>query len=195
MARHRDDDDDESDEPRQRRTSKQRGKKNNTPLIIAAVAVVAVVLIASCAGIAWWAISTTTKAIQEISGQEDSSEEAENFLGKLSSEQTQAAYDSATPAFQQSMTREQFQLLLQKHSLLTRHTDARPLTFDNPTGIAPNRRRMTTFELTESDDDNDPGAPRPKLKPRPAGPKSLTVTIIVAEQPGGYWKVDGMTVK
>ena len=193
MARHRDDDDDESDEPR--RTSKKRGKKNNTPLIIAAVAIVAVVLIASCAGIAWWAISTTTKAIQEISGQEDSSEEAENFLGKLSSEQTQAAYDSATPAFQQSMTREQFQQLLQKHPLLTGHTYARPLTFDKPTGIAPNRRCTTTFELTESDDDNDPGAPRSKLKPRPAGPKSLTVTITVAEQPGGYWKVDGMTVK
>ena len=195
MARQRDDDDDELDEPRLRRTPKKSKKKNNTPLIIAAVAIVAVVLIGSCAGIAWWMVSTTTKAFQEIAAQGDSSEEAENFLSKLSSEQTQAAYDSATPAFQKSMTREQFQQLMQKHSLLTRHTDARPLTFDNPTGTAPNRRRVTTFELTESDDTDDFDEPRPKRKPGVAGPKSLTVTITVAEQPGGFWKVDGLTVK
>ncbi len=195
MARHRDDDDDEFDEPRPRRTSKKSEKKNNTPLIIAAVAVVAVVLIASCAGIAWWMVSTTTKAFQEIAAQEDSGMEAEHFLDKLLSAQTQAAYDSATPAFQKSMTREQFQQLIQKHSLLTRHTDVRPLTFDNPTGTAPNRRRVTTFELTESDDTADFDDPRPKRKPGAAGPKSLTVTITVAEQPGGFWKVDGITVK
>ena len=198
MGRRRDDDEDEDDDddfeaPRKRRSKKGKEKSSTTTILIV-VGVVVVVLVLACGGIGWYVVSSTKKAINEIAGQVDSSEEAENFLDKLSTEQTQAAYDSTTPAFKTSMTKEQFAQLVKKHPLLTIHDDARPLTFNQPTGAAPNRRKVTSYELTEWDDgDPDFERPRPK-KGATGGPKSLTVTITVAEQAGGFWKVDSLVV-
>ena len=198
MGRRRDDDDDDEEEldesPRKRRSSKRNEKKSNTPMILAIVGMAVVVLVLACGGIAWWAVSSTKKVMEEVVAQQGSAEEAENFLGKLSSEQTQAAYDSTTPAFKTSMGKEQFAQLLKKHPLLTKHDDATPLTASSPTGMAPSRKKVTSYELTEWDDDIDPEFPRPKPK-RGAGPKSLTVTITVAEQADGIWKVDSLVVK
>lgn len=199
MGRRRDDDDDEDEEeldesPRKRRSSKRNEKKSNTPMILAIVGVAVVVLVLACGGIAWWAVSSTKKVMEEVVAQQGSAEEAENFLGKLSSEQTQAAYDSTTPAFKTSMSKDQFAQLLKKHPLLTKHDDATPLATSSPTGVAPNRKKVTNYELTEWDDDGDPEFPRPKSK-KGGGPKSLTVTITVAEQADGIWKVDSLVVK
>lgn len=201
MGRRRDDDDDEDEEeldesPRKRRSSKRNEKKSNTPMILPIVIVVAVaVVILGCGGMVWWAVSSTNKAITEIAGQIEASDEADNFLGKLSSEQSQAAYDSTTPAFKTAMTKDQFAALVKKHPLLSTHEDIRPLTTNAPTGKTPNRKKVTTYELTEGDDsDPDFEQPQPK-KGAKGGPKSLRVTITVAEQAGGFWKVDSLAVE
>ena len=198
MGRRRDDDDDDEDddfeEPRKRR-SKKGAKKSNTTTILIVVGVAVVVLVLACGGIAFWVVSSTKKVMEEVVAQSVSAEEAENFLGKLSSEQTQAAYDSTTPAFKTSIGKDQFALLLKKHPLLTKHDDATPLTYNQPTGIAPNRKKVTSYELTEWDDDGDPNFDRPRPKKGAStGPKSLTVTITVAEQAGGIWKVDNLVI-
>ncbi len=205
MGRRRDHDDDEDeiddeDERPSRRRAKKKEKSNTTLLVV--LAGVAVVLIAACGGVAWYAISSAKKVVDNMAGQFGSTAEAEEFLSKISSGQTQAAYDSTAPAFKSSMTRERFQQLLASQPLLTKHTDTRPLTSQEPTGKAPNRKHAISYELTELDEDFDPDdddPPLPVKKPKgkkgaPAGPKSLTVTITVAEQPGGLWKVEGLTV-
>ncbi len=134
-----------------------------------------------------------------MAGQFGSTAEAEEFLSKLSGDRVQAAYDSTAPAFKTSMTFEQFQKLIAKNPLLTGHTESRPLTSKEPTGKPPNRRQTISYELTEFDegaDDEFDAKPKPKPKPKKgaAGPKSLTVTLTLAEQPGGFWKVEGLTV-
>ena len=197
MGRRRDDDDDDEDddfeEPRKRRSEKG-AKKSNTTTILIVVGVAVVVLMLACGGIAYWAVTSTKKAFDEVASQAVSAEEAENFLSKLSTEQTQAAYDSTTPAFKTSIGKDQFAQLLKKHPLLTKHDDARPLTFNQPTGAAPNRKKVTSYELTEWDDDGDPEFGNPRPKKATGGPKSLTVTITVAEQTGGIWKVDNLAI-
>ncbi len=200
MGRRRDDDDEDEEEddfeaPRKRRSKKGKAK-NSTTTILIVVGVIVAVLVLGCGGIAWYVVSSTKKAINEISGQIEASDEADNFLGKLSSEQTQAAYDSTTPAFKTSMTKEQFAALVKKHPLLSTHDDARPLSTNQPTGTTPNRKKITTYELTEWDDDSDPDFERPKPKKgAKGGPKSLRVTITVAEQAGGFWMVDSLVVE
>lgn len=187
-----DDDDDFEDERPRKRASK---KKNNTPMILAIVSVVVVVLVLGCGGLVWYAVRETGKKIEEISSAAESEGEAERFLDKLTGEQIQAAYDSTTPAFKTGMSLAQFQQLLKKHPLLTKHDDYRALNFDNPTGVTPNRKKVTSYELTESDDSElDPDSPRPLPKKPKSSPKSLTLTITLAEQPGGLWKVEKLTV-
>ena len=85
----------------------------------------------------------------------------------------------------------QFQKLIDQHPMLTRHTDARPLTSKEPTGKSPNRKHAISYELTYDDnwdggdgDDFEPAPPKPK-KSGPAGPKSLRVTVTLSERPHG----------
>ena len=165
-------------------------------MTLAIVAVVFLVLIGACGGIAWYVTKSFKKTVDNMAVQIDSTAEAEEFLLKLSGDRVQAAYDSTSPTFKTSMTFDQFQKLIAKNPLLTAHTDARPLTSKEPTGKTPNRRQSIGYELTEVDDEDDEFEPAPKRKKKGAatGPKSLTVTVTLAEQAGGFWKVDGLTV-
>ena len=211
MGRRRDDDeaDDEYDDRPSRRSSNRPEKKSNLPMILGIVGVIVVIVIAGCGGLVYYAISSAKKVVDEVSSKFASNQEADNFLNRLSESQIQAAYDSTTPTFKAATSFVQFQQLIDKNPLMKKPFGHYSTTFVPPTGVAPNRMQVISFTLNDSYDSdpddlgNDPEAdPRPPVKktkgPRPGTPpppsKSLTVTITLAEQPGGFWKVEKFTI-
>jgi hypothetical protein len=199
MGRRRDDDDDDDDDfdDRPMRTPKKEGGGGKTVVIVVAIiAFVVVLIVGGCAGLGYWVFYSAKKSVNNTFSQFEASAEADTFLFKLSTDQVQAAYDSAAPSFRSSMSRDALQQLINRNPLLTKHTSRRALTFNSPTGSAPNRKQAISYELSKLWDDPEPWVEPGKPKPTKAapGPKTITVTVTVAEQPGGFWKVENLTV-
>ena len=213
MGRRRDDeqeDEDFDDRPSRRRGNRPE-KKNNLPMILGIVGVIVVLIIAACGGMVYYAVSSAKKVVDEVSVRFASVAEADSFLDKLSDSKIQTAYDSTSPSFKASTSFVQFQQLIDKHPLLKKPFSHFSTMSAAPTGVAPNRMQVISYELYDIDN-ADPGdaGDDPELEPRPPvkkpkvtkpgirpgtpGQKSLTVTITLAEQPGGFWKVEKFTV-
>jgi hypothetical protein len=211
MGRRRDDDEEDFDDRPSRRRGNRPEKKNNLPMILGIVGVVVVLIIATCGGLVYYAISSAKKMVDEVSTKFAATQEADNFLDKISENNLQGAYDSTTPSFKTSTSFVQFQQLIDKNLLMKKPFDHYSTSFVPPTGAAPNRMQVVSYKLSDFDsgdpddlgDDPDleprppikkPKVNKPGIKPGPPGQKSLTVTITLAEQPGGFWKVEKFTV-
>ena len=213
MGRRRDDEDEdeEYDDRPSRRRGNRPAKKNNLPMILGIVGVIVVLVIAACGGMVYYAVSSAKKIADEVSGRFASVAEADSFLDKLSDSKVQTAYDSTSPSFKAATSFVQFQQLIDKNPLMKKPFNHYSVTSAAPTGVAPNRVQTISYEITDSDDgevgdfgdDPDMQPPPPAKRPKVAKPgnkpgtpalKSLTVTITLAEQPGGFWKVEKFTI-
>lgn len=186
-----DDFDDDDDDRPVRRGKSDSGGGSSAIKILLIVGGVLLVLFLICAGGFGYACYRTKNAIDNSFGTFGASIEAENFLSNLSIDQISIAYDSTSPVFKSNMTKDQLNTLVKNNPLLGKATSTRrALTFNTPDGSAPNRTQSISYDVTNNFDDNF-GQPRAT---KPAGPRSMTVTVKVAEQPGGFWKVDKITV-
>ena len=202
MGRRRDDDDDDDDDDDfddrpVRRPAKSGGGGGKTVLIVLGiVGFILLVIVGVCGFLMYRGVTGVQNAANNFTGQFEASAEADSFLFKLSTDQIQAAYDSASPAFRASISRDRLQQMVNQNPLLTKNTSRRALTFNSPTGTTPNRKQTITYELTKLWDDPEP-FPQPGQPKQPkvvTGPKTITVTITVAEQQGGFWKVENLSI-
>ena len=207
MGRRRDndDDDDDRDDDRDddfddrpvRRPAKSGGGGKTVLIVLLVVGLVLLLIFGVCGFFVYRAVSSVKNAANNITGQLGASVEAESFLSKLSTDQIPAAYESTSPAFKSSMSLDRLQQMINQNPLLTKHTGRRALPFALLTGAAPNRTQTIRYELNKLFDDPEPfpqpGQPKP-TKPVVIGPRTITVTVTVAEQPGGFWKVESITV-
>ena len=94
------------------------------------------------------------------------------------------------------MTRDSFQQLINRNPILTKGNTRRALSTNAPTGTSPTRKMVIVYEVSKFGEDFEPfpppGQPNPP-KPFP-GPRTITVTLTVAEQAGGFWKVESLSV-
>ena len=201
--RRRDDDDDDCDDrPRRRKKKYREPPKNYTGLILGIVGGVVLLVLVGCGIAGFFFIKGAQQGFQAKMGQSDAEDTANQFLSQLSSQQAQVAYLNTTANFKTAYSQAQFDALLKKHPLLTTHLDSNQQGFGNtPTGTQPNRTTKVSYSLystVQNDEDWDPAdGPRPVQKGKPitpAGPTTLTITLMLAEQAGGAWKVDGLTI-
>ena len=195
----RDDDlDDDFDDRPVRRPAKAGGGGKTVLIVLLVVGLVLLLIFGVCGFFVYRAVTSVKNAANNITGQMGASAEADSFLFKLSTDQTQAAYESTSPAFKSSISRDRLQQMINQNPLLAKHTGPRALTFNSPTGAAPNRTQTISYELNKLFDDPDPWTPPGQPKPTKTvvtGPRTITVTITVAEQADGIWKVDSLVVK
>ncbi len=201
MGRRRDDDDyededDDFDDRPVRRPAKSGGGGGKTVLIVLGiVALVLLLVVGGCVGLGYWGFLSAKKSVNNTFSQFEASAEADSFLFKLGSDQTQAAYDATSPAFKTSISRDRLQQMINQNPLLTKNSSRRALTFNSPTGSTPNRKQTITYELSKWIDDPEPWTPPGQPKPTKAistGPRTITITV--AEQSGGFWKVENLTI-
>ena len=203
MGRRRDNDDDDDDRDDDfddrpvRRPAKSGGGGKTVFIVLGIVGLAIIFLVVGCAVLGYLGIKSAQKSVNNTFSQLGASVEAESFLSKLSTDQIPAAYESTSPAFKSSMSLDRLQQMINQNPLLTKHTGRRALPFALLTGAAPNRTQTIRYELNKLFDDPEPfpqpGQPKP-TKPVVIGPRTITVTVTVAEQPGGFWKVESITV-
>ena len=196
MGRRRDDDDDDDGEDDLPIRRPQNKGSKTIWIVLGIVALVLLLVVGVCVGGVYWAFKSAKSKVDSVGAQFESSFEAESFLGKLSTGQTQTAYESGSPAFKSSMSRDQLEQLIKRNPLLTKHRKRTALTFNAVTGSSPSRKQVIVYELSDSSDD-DPWAQQNQTKGTKivGGPKIITVTITVAEQAGGFWKVENLSVQ
>ncbi len=199
-----DDDEDDDDRPRRRRREEP---KSNTGLILGIVGGVVLLVLAGCGYGIWKITQGVNQVVQQAKQMGESFEVeaksegvADQFLTHLTTGQAQTAYDATTPAFKTKYTKAQFDDLLKKNPLLTKHKDHEEVGTSSVTGDKPNRQRKMQLSLSPTeidhgfDDFDDEDNPRPPKKPKPpAGPR-LTITLTVVETADGQWKVDALTM-
>ncbi len=198
MGRRRDDDDDDDDldDRPSRRPAKKGGGGGKTVLIVVGFkAMVILLIVGGCVGLGLYGWFSAKKAVTEFGDSMKADSEAQSFLGKLRFD-PQSAYDSTAPSYKASTSRDQFQQLLNRNPPLTKHTFPRKTSYNPMTGAPPNRKEVVSYELTDNTFEPEPfpqpGQPKPpKALP---GPKTITATLILAEQAGGVWKVESLTV-
>ena len=196
MARRRDDDDDDDDLD-ERPGQKSGGGGGKTVLIVLGIVGGVLLLgVAGCLGLGYWGFLSAKKSVNNSLSTFEATAEADSFLFKMAAEQVQPAYDSTSPNFKATMSRDQFQQLINRNPLLAKNTTRRAVSFNAPTGSPPTRKSVNTYEISKMFDDPEPWTPAGQPKPikPPPGPKTITVTVTVAEQANGMWKVDGLTV-
>lgn len=208
MPRHRDDDDDDDrdddDRPRRRRRSRRDDDppKSNTGMILLIVGLAVGLPLLVCVGIGAWGFLEVKKASDRIGAGFEAEMAAEEFLSALSRNDTDAAYSAHTSAaYRASTTKEAFTKLVKANPVLTTDHSAVPSTYSpTPAGTTPNRTVTLTytveaFDAEFDDPDDPPGRPpgRPG-RPNPAPPRTVTCTVVVAEQPNSSWKVDKFTI-
>ncbi len=182
MGRRRDDD----DEPAPRADGGRRQL-----VILAFVGAVALTLIAGCGLSGFIYLKSKFFSPYDESDRALAYREADKFLYSLSYNIGTMTYDQTSTNFQSAMSPAQFEELNKKHPVLGKHSTTRVLTSHPLTGAKPNRKLVIDFELIEFELSwarSDPNKP-------PASPRTLALTITVAEQPRGEWKVDGLVVK
>ncbi len=200
MGRRRDDEDDDDfddDRPARRPEKSGGGGGKSVLMVLGIIGGILLVLALICGGLIWYAVSSAKKAANNLVSQFETTAEADSFLSKLSTDQTQAAYDATAPGFKSSMSRDQLEQLIKRNPLLAKHSSRRALTFNAPTGSSPNRKQTISYELSKLFDDPEPWTPPGQAKPTKlvnTGPRTVTVTVTVAEQAGGFWKVENITV-
>ena len=197
MARRRrdddDDDDDDFDDDRPVRRPAKGGGGGKTVLIVVGIIALVLLLIAgACGGMLWYAAKSAKNSVNNTVSIFEATAEADSFLFKLTSD-PQTAYDSTSPAFKSSMSRDSFQQLLNRTPVLTKANTHRALSTNAPTGTTPNRKMVVVYEVTKFGEDFEP-FPQPGQSKPPPGPRTITATITVAEQSSGIWRVEGITV-
>jgi cellulase/cellobiase CelA1 len=211
MPRRRDDDDDDrdreyDDRPRRRKRSRydEAPPKSNTGLILLVVGLAVGLPLLVCVGVAAWGFLEVKKVGEQMGAGFEAEAGAEEFFEALSRNDVTAAYDAhTTAAFRAGTSREAFTKLVRANPVLTASNWPTSSTVTpKPTGSAPNRTLTLTYTVAPDEEDDgmddfDPDTPRrPNPPPRPnaARPKSVTCTVVVAEQPNGSWKVDKFTI-
>ena len=201
MGRRRDydeeDDDDFDDDRPVRRPAKSGGGGKTVLIVLGIVGAVLLLIVGICGFFVYRAVSSARNNINNTFDSMKADAEAASFLSKLTID-TKSAYDSTAPAYKATTSLDQFQLLINRYPPLTKHGFPRKTTFNPMTGEPPNRKVAIGYELTDNSfDPPDFGPPQPgQPKPtKPIGPKIITVVMTVAEQVGGIWKVESMTVQ
>jgi len=199
MARRRDDDDEDDDDfddrPSRKSGKKEGGGGKTVIIVVGIIALVILIIVGGCAGLIWYGVSSAKKSVSNTVSLFEATAEGDSFLFKLSSD-PQTAYDSTSAGFKTSMSRDSFQQLLNRNPVLTKSNTHRMLTTNTPTGTAPNRKVTISYEVTKFGEDFEPWTPPNQPKPTKAapGPRTVNVTLTLAEQSAGFWKVDGITV-
>ena len=200
MGRRRDDDDDDDDDDDidddrpVRRPEKSGGGGGKIVLIVLGiVGVVLLIIVGTCGFLMYRGVTGVRDAAYNLEDSAKARAECDSFLTKLSTDQTQLAYESTSPEFKASISRDRLQQMINQNPLLTKNFSRRAMSFNAPTGTTPNRKHTMTYELTKPFDDPTP-FPQPGQPAKPPGPRTITITITVAEQPGGFWKVENLTI-
>lgn len=163
------------------RRRKKQASGNKLLLPVLAIGAVGVVF-AACAVGGYFAFTSAKAGINNPSGggqlggnsRNDGVTEAEDFLNLLATSTAQHAYESTSPAYKASTPLLHFYNFIDSRPLLMSHTGRRITTTGTVGGSAPNRKQVLVYELGKS------------------GTKSIRVTITVAEQASGSWKVDNL---
>ena len=200
--RSRDEDDDQDDRPRRRRRSREPEKSgSNTGLILGIVLGGLLLIVVGCGIAGFFTFKKARDAFQVQDAADEASAAGMEFFEQLSSERTGQAYSSTTSTFRNSYPENAFADLLKKYPLLTKHITATEQGHGIKVfGTPPSRTYTTTIVLSDTDDfgeevDED-GNPLKKQKPKKAKPaaKTLTVKIVIQEEPKDIWKVDSLVI-
>jgi hypothetical protein len=212
MARYRDDRDDEDDEeddrPRRRKRSRRDDEppKSNLPVILLVVGLAVGLPILGCVGFGVWVFFETKKGFDSIEAGFEASSASDTFFEALSRNDVNAAYQAhTTDAFKAGTSKDAFARLVKANPVLTTDHWADSGMPPKPVGQKPNRTVTLTYTVSQDDpgmDDFDPddqpqpprGRPQPPPQPKAAAFKTVTCTVVVAEQPNGTWKVDKFSI-
>lgn len=207
MARYRDDrdeDEDENDRPRRRRSRRdEEPPKNNTPMILLVVGLAVGLPLLGCAGLGVWFFFEAKKGFDSMEAGFEASNAADQLFETLSRDDVTTAYQAHTSdAFKAGTSKEAFAKLVKAHPVLTADHWADSGMPPKPVGTAPNRTVTLTYTVSRddvmmddvADEDAPPGRPKPPANPKAARFKTVTCTVVVAEQPNGTWKVDKFTI-
>jgi hypothetical protein len=202
------DDGDDEDRPRRRSQGSDDPPKSNLPVILLVVGLAVGLPLLGCAGFAVWGFFQVKDAVQqEIAGDEASSA-ADSFFEALSRQDVNAAYQAhTTDAFKAGTSKDAFARLVKANPVLTTPHWADSGVPPKPVGQKPNRTVTLTYTVSHDEvgmedidpDDQPPGRPVPGRPKPPANPKAnqfktVTCTVVVAEQPNGTWKVDKFSI-
>ncbi len=185
-----DDDDDDFDDRPIRRPAKSGGGGKTVLIVLGIVGLVLLLVVGGCIGLGYWGFLSAKKSVNNSFSQLEAAGEANSFFAKLATDQTQAAYDSTSPAFKASISRDRLQQMINLNPVLTKNSSRRQLSSGITSGSTPNLKQTITYELSNF---NEP-FPQPGQPVKPPGPRTITVTITLAEQPGGFWKVENLTI-
>ena len=191
MGRRREDEEDVDDDRPARRPQKPGGGGKRTLVILGFSGAMVLVILAGCALSGWFLLKPKFVSPHEETAQTFAQSEADKFLEALTYNAGTMTYESMSPAYQSATSYARFQELVARNPLLTGHKTTRVLSADAPTGTKPNRKMVVGYELVGFTGTPDlPDA----TKRTKSSAKTLAVTITVAEQPDGKWKVDGLSV-
>lgn len=195
----------DDDRPRRRSYDDDRPKSSGNStvwIVLLVVGLVVGVPLLICGGMALFGVFALKGAAEWAMAMQP----AESFFSQLSTGNTQFAYDQTSPAFKAGMSKAQLDDLVKRHPILGVQNSTTPTNpFVKPTGAEPNRKvtlnyTIDVFDPSVMDEDEDEDIPPKPKKPAPPGNKpkadmkSITCTVIVAEQPDKTWKVDSITV-
>ena len=197
MGRRRDDDDDDNDDDDLPVRRPQKKGSKTIWIVLGIILLVVFLIVGVCVGGCIYVYKKAESNVNDINDSFRGTIESDSFLTSLSSNQTQTAYDSTAPNFKATMSRDGFEQLLKRYPLLTKNSTHRKLSSNAPTGTSPNRKLTNTYEYTKLFDDPEPFVPAGQPRPPkvPPGPRTITVAITVAEQAGGFWKVENISVQ
>ena len=188
---------------------------SNTGKILLIVGGVLLLLVVACGVAGFSLFKKAGTAFGDLAITFQANVACEEFLGEISAEQVQLAYDSTSDNFKATTSRVAFDALLAKHPLLKSHKYNEPIAvFVKPAGTAPNRTQAVKYTLFSADpnphdpamdeafDEDEDGAmkakPKPKPKAAPSKPpadvQKLSITIRLVEAANLRWKVDGLTI-
>ncbi len=212
MARDRDDDsssgDRSEDRPRSRRRDNDDApKKSNIGKILLIVGLCVGIPLLICVGIVGFGLMKLGDVVKDVGGRIQGEMAATSFLNQISAKNNTGAYSQTTDGFKAKMTQAQFDKLVADNLVLTTPNTKSQSGIPAPTGKAPSRTMVISFNITPGvtgDDEFDFGAtkgtgPKATKPPKPTQPgdpnaKSISVTITVVEQADSTWKVDGFTI-
>ena len=163
-----------------RRPKKQ--KSNNTAILLIVGGGILVLLLAGCGVGGYFAFRSAKQVVAEASAKtsgadkDDGVAAADAFLKITATSTAYHAYQQTSPAYQSSTPVLNFYSVIDGQPLFISHTARKVTNAGTVGGAAPNRKQVLVYELS---------------KP---GSQSGTVTLTIAEQPGGGWKVDRIAV-